>query len=383
MRDLLARAVAAAGDRRAVAGALRGDRRLARALAAADEEAWDWEVGRDRYTLGPRWSKALGLPGGRGTDLDELVRRFVHPDDLPPAAREIAAGLSGLRPGSQREVRVRTAEGERWVLVRGGASERGGDGAVRRLSGTLRDVTELRRLRRQLEAGEGLAVLGRLAAAVAHELNNPLAVVFANLDFAERALAGRVEPAPPADPAGVRAALAEARVAQRRVAGLLRQLEYFAAGGEPRRKPVSVGEEIAAAIALAERELDARLAVESRLADVPDVQAAPGQLAQVVAHLLVHAAASASPDRAGPAAVRVSTRLDEAGRVEVEVRGRGASGPGAAFDWFARRGRGDLSAGLGLAIGRAVIAALGGELEVGEAGGAVTARVLLPREPAA
>ncbi len=50
------------------------------------------------------------------------------------------------------------------------------------------DVTEKRRLENQLIQSEKLAVVGQLAAGVAHEINNPLTAVIANAQIAQRAL---------------------------------------------------------------------------------------------------------------------------------------------------------------------------------------------------
>ncbi len=72
----------------------------------------------------------------------------------------------------------------------------------------FRDVTEHRQSQRQLEIADRLASLGTMAAGVAHEINNPLAVVVANAEFVlehlERARVPSVPAATAAEPARAR-----------------------------------------------------------------------------------------------------------------------------------------------------------------------------------
>ncbi len=63
------------------------------------------------------------------------------------------------------------------------------------------DVTERTRLQERLLLSDRMASLGTLTAGVAHEINNPLSVVMANLDFvrehAEPGGRGRTRKSPP------------------------------------------------------------------------------------------------------------------------------------------------------------------------------------------
>jgi len=58
-------------------------------------------------------------------------------------------------------------------------------------------VTERKRIQARLFLADRMASVGTLAAGVAHEINNPLAFVVANLDYVRESL-GALRTAPPA-----------------------------------------------------------------------------------------------------------------------------------------------------------------------------------------
>jgi PAS domain S-box-containing protein len=89
----------------------------------------------------------------------------------------------------------------------------------------VRDVTETHRAREGLVAAERLAAVGAMAAAMAHDVNNPLCGVLGNLDFALDVLG---DPSP--DLADVRLALEDAHGSAKRVRDLVRDLNAFAKG---------------------------------------------------------------------------------------------------------------------------------------------------------
>ena len=79
------------------------------------------------------------------------------------------------------------------------------DGVVHRQA-IIRDITERRRLELQLQLADRMASVATLSAGVAHEINNPLAYVLANVDY----VLSRLDPLPP-DLGEIRRALEDAR----------------------------------------------------------------------------------------------------------------------------------------------------------------------------
>jgi PAS domain S-box-containing protein len=105
--------------------------------------------------------------------------RYVHPED---ADRVHEAVLRTRNTGAEyhQQYRVIWPDGAvRWLESQG-KCQRDGAGKVTRVVGVLADITGRKQQEEAMLRAEKLAVAGRLAASVAHEINNPLEAV-ANL----------------------------------------------------------------------------------------------------------------------------------------------------------------------------------------------------------
>ena len=225
---------------------------------------------------------------------------------------------------------------------------------------------------------EKMALVGRLAASVSHEINNPLQVISEH-----SALVGELldDPATgPADLAECRRSVARIREHVKRATAITRRLLGFARAPGRERAPADANRTVEETIALLEGE-----AARHRIAIVRDYQTdlAPivtdaAQLQQVFLNLLGNAI-----DAIGEGGeIRVSTRDDGASLL---VRFQD-SGPGLSdevrrriFDpFFTTKQSGT---GLGLYVSHAIAERLGGELTAAnrpEGGCAFTVRI--PRE---
>ncbi len=239
-----------------------------------------------------------------------------------------------------------------------------------------RDLTE----RRQAEAAQRLASVGTLAAGMAHEVNNPLTFVAANLAFALDRL-GPLRGDPRAEEAA--RALEDAEEGTRRVARVVRDLKAVSRLDPEERRPIDVRTEVETALKLAQHELRHRASVVEALGDVPRVEAAEFQLGQVVLNLLVnaaHAVGDADPDGQ---VVRVTTRTGPDGWAVVEVADSGGGIPDEVLPrifepFFTTKPLGE-GTGLGLSVCHGIVTGLGGRVEVESAPGrGATFRVLLP-----
>lgn len=141
-----------------------------------------WE--RNLRTGELRWSercrRICGLDPGESLSFERFLG-LIHPDDRDRVQRTVQAALD---PGGTGEYEVEcrvcrpTCE-VRWVAIRGRClfeeveSRRIGT----RFLGTMMDRTEQKASQHALLQAEQLAATGRLAASIAHEINNPLEAV--------------------------------------------------------------------------------------------------------------------------------------------------------------------------------------------------------------
>jgi len=254
----------------------------------------------------------------------------------------------------------------------------------------LRDVTDRRLMGARLALADRMASVGTLAAGVAHELNNPLAYVTANLSFlAERvARAGRLvagEPVQPddADLAGqLTDAVRDARDGCERMRVIIRDLKTFSRADDEHTGPVDVARVVDSAVNMAWNEIKHRARLVKDVAGLPPVHGNEGRLGQLFLNLLVNAAQALPEGRVDEHLIRVGGTVLEDGRIAIEVHDTGcgirAEHLPRIFDPFFTTKAPGVGTGLGLSICHGIVAALGGEIAAeSEVGHGSTFRVTL------
>lgn len=267
---------------------------------------------------------------------------------------------------------------------------RDGSGRVIGLVGVGREVTEKKKLQSQLMVSDRMASIGTLAAGVAHEINNPLASVMANLDLALREvtdLAPRLGSA-----AGeLLDELRDARDAAERVRQIVRDLRIFSRAEEDKRGAVDVQRVLDSTLRMAWNEIRHRARVIKNYGQVPLVDGTDSRLGQVFLNLIVNAAQALPEGQADKNEIRVTTRRDAAGRVLVDISDTGPGIPPEVmrhlFTPFVTTKPPGVGTGLGLSICQRIVTGFGGEISVDTAPGlGTTFTVALPpaqKEPEA
>lgn len=152
------------------------------ATRAADLGVWDVDMRSGAMDWSPRCREIFGVPLDRPLTLDDFYAG-LHPEDRPRLSELIASVLDPReRRSYDAEYRVLRPNGEvRWAAATGLAYfDKTGAGAEEqpvRFIGIIVDITERRRALEGLVQAEKLAATGRLAASIAHEINNPLEAV--------------------------------------------------------------------------------------------------------------------------------------------------------------------------------------------------------------
>ncbi|MFL5249839.1 MAG: ATP-binding protein [Myxococcales bacterium] len=242
-----------------------------------------------------------------------------------------------------------------------------------------RNLSREREMQQRVLLADRMVSVGMLAAGVAHEVNNPLAYIQANLEFALEQLA-RVGGATLGE---VCAALEEAREGATRVRSIVRDVKTFSRPQEQRVDVVDVRPLLESAINMSFNEIRHRARLVKDYGPVPQVSAVPARLGQVFLNLIVNAAQAIPEGAVEQNEIRVSTSTDEKGRAMVAIRDTGTGMPPEVlrhlFDPFFTTKPTGVGSGLGLNISRGIVSSLGGEILVSsEPGRGSEFRVLLP-----
>jgi signal transduction histidine kinase len=252
--------------------------------------------------------------------------------------------------------------------------------AIRRI---LAEV-ERKRLLGRLEEAERFAALGRLAASIGHEINNPLAYVSMNFDLISiqfnRYLADAVGAS--TELADVRIMLKECRTGLDRIRDIVKDLQRLTRRSELTREMFSLNTLLDESLAMARNHVQHRAIIQKEYADLPMVVGDRSAVGQVLLNLILNAAQALPDGRADANRVTLRTRVYQ-DAVIIEV---GDTGPGIPcevlphiFDpFFSTKPIGEAT-GLGLTVSYRIVADHGGRIEVdSEEGRGSLFRVILP-----
>ena len=297
---------------------------------------------------------------------------FAAAIGLEDADEALAGVLAGGAPLLDRPWQAGQADGEVRSLLVSLAPVSAPDGTVLGAICNVRDVTELRRLEKQLHSRERLAALGEMAASVAHEIRNPLGTIEGFARLLRRDLADMPN---------------HLRLAERIVEGA-QNLNYVISNLLTYARPMRLH---MADVSLARlfavcgdtlRDRASRAGVELDVREPPADLLARGderQLAQVLLNLGINAI-EACPGGGGARVEISAAGARQSARVVVRDGGCGmdAEKIEKVFDPFFTTKEG--GTGLGLSLTKKIVDAHGGEIAIeSEPGKGSTFTVTLPR----
>ncbi len=292
------------------------------------------------------------------------------------------------------ELRMRPPDGSSfWARLEASvACDEDDNSPVARLTAT--DITEQRALQVALARAKRVVSLGRLAAGVAHEINNPLTFVLHNVETLAKDLwqlagaAGSLRKAL-RESAGIDALteliddgaalidpVAIANLAQRaaqtvagtqRISETVKGLNVLARPEKTELSLLDLNKAVELAIRMTENEVHCRARLITELGRVPPVTASEGRLSQIFVNLLVNAAQAI--DEGAVADNRITVRTwGEPGQAFVEVADTGHGiAPGdldAVFEPFFTTKGPERGTGLGLAIARSIVHDMDGDIHI-------------------
>lgn len=348
----------------------RSELKYRRIVETAQEGIWVLDASDRTTYVNQRMAEMLA--SSPETMLGRSLFEFMDDEWKQVAIRKLGRRQKGsVEP---QEFKFRRADGsEFWAaLSTTPVADEGGHytGALAMVA----DVTEQRRLKSQLMVSDRLVSVGTLAAGVAHEINNPLASLIANLDLATPHLdVLQKQVGESAGLVALREQLSDARISAQRVQRIVKDLKIFARAQEDKRENVDVRRVLDSAVRLAWNEIRHRAKLVKGYGAVPSVDASESRLGQVFLNLLINAAQALPEGQAEQHEIRISTSQNNDGRVVVEIRDTGHGMSPEVLErlftpFFTTKPVG-VGTGLGLSICHRIISSLGGEIAVESAVG--------------
>jgi C4-dicarboxylate-specific signal transduction histidine kinase len=288
------------------------------------------------------------LPAARAAVSSDGIRGFVC---VPIRARHRILGTLSL--GRQTEDRFTDEE---VALLECVADQIGLAIDNARLYGEIgRQLDDLRRAQVEVVRAERLAAVNTLAAGVAHEINNPLTIIMAQLHLLAQ---GELDPQ-------IEEAMGVIDDAAKRAASIVRDLILFAEHRPPRRSRCQVGEQVREVVAFEEARLEAEgIAVRVHLEPVPDIWADHTHLQEVLLHVLQNAQHAVREAHTG-GVLSISVKPTATGvRIEVKDDGPGIPQehlPRIFNPFFTTKQPGD-GRGLGLSVAHSIVTEHGGRI---------------------
>jgi PAS domain S-box-containing protein len=363
--DLL-RSAQLARQLQASEGALReSEQRMELAASAAELGLWVWEIESDTIWVTDKTRSLFGFGKEESLNLDSFLRR-LHPEDRDVVREAVAKALENSSDYRSEYRILRDNLPPRWISARGRV-EFNGRGRPLRMRGVSLDITErkqaeaeLRQNREELAHVGRVALMGELAASLAHELNQPLTGIVTNAQAGQRFLdQGK------SDATEFREILEDIADDGKRAGEVIRSMRNMVKKGQLPWELLDLNDVVTKATRLANPDAMAR-GCEIRVnleANLPKIQGVRIQLKQVLLNLIINAFDAMQDIAPSQRVVVLSTASDGDVGVRVKVRDFGVGLPAEQeriFDQFFSTKRDGL--GMGLVIARSIVEAHGGRL---------------------
>lgn len=309
-----------------------------------------------------------------GADPDRVlgtsILEYLPPEDARLTMERIGQMMRTGQDLPPNEYRVK-ADPKRVVEIKSTPCMWGTDRAV---IAYARDVSERKAMQEKLVAADRFAALGKLAASVAHEINNPLTYAHANLEMIELRLHGL-------GIATLDPMITDAKHGLDRIATVTKDLRVFARTDTTPAGPVDLVAAIEQSLRMVDNELRHRAKCTRRFAtNLPMVHGSSARLEQVFVNLFInaiHALGNPATDE-----IAIELEADDA-HVVARVIDSGCGIPDDTLDkifepFYTTKPSG-LGMGLGLAVCKNLVESDGGSIRIASGPTGTTVTVELPR----
>ncbi len=364
------------------------EERMRLAAEAVNLGIWEWDLSKNEAWVSDARRAFLGLPASGKITLEHFISR-VHPDDRNRIRQAIDDAIHKGKDYDS-EYRMIFSDGSvRWMSTR--ASVRfDANAKPARLLGIGIDITarkqaELEALQHREELGHlsRVAVMGEMAASIAHELNQPLSGIISNASAGQRFIdRGNV------DLGELRDLLADIVADGRRAGEVIRGVQGMVKKGAPVRQRVNLNDLVMNVVHMVKPDAVLHSCEMETLLEpnLPAIEADPIQLQQVLINLVVNAFDAMRNIPVSRRRVVIATEWNGDGAICASVRDYGVGISEEARDrlfehFFTTKAQG---LGMGLGIVRSIVESHAGTVTAENvAGGGARFHFTLPVSTAA
>src|SRR5436305_11897755 len=301
------------------------EERMRLAADAVNLGIWEWNLAKDEIWATNERRALLGWPSSGKIRFDDFISR-LHPDDRNRIRHAIEEAIHNGRDYDS-EYRLVLPDGIiRWMATRGSV-HLDSDGKPSRLLGISIDISarkqaELQALQHREEVGHlsRVAVMGEMAASIAHELNQPLSGIISNASAGQRFIdRGNV------DLGELRNLLADIVADGRRAGEVIRGVQGMVKKGAPVRQRVNLNDLVMNVVRLVNPDATLHSCEMETLLEpnLPTIEADPIQLQQVLINLVINAFDAMRNIPVGRRRVVIATERNGDGVICMSVRDYG------------------------------------------------------------
>jgi PAS domain S-box-containing protein len=317
------------------------------------------------------WSKEhfrmVGMDADTFKPTRHNTKELIHPDDLPLMEQTLTKAIRE-KSDYEMEYRIMRADGVRYHRCIGRpVAKSNGD---LQFTGVVVDLTERKQTEQALQEAQGelahvsrMTAMGEIAAAIAHEINQPLGAIVNNSSYCLQLLAR------PEAETKKRAALEDIANDANRASAIIERIRGITKGSVREITKLRLKELIGDVLTLTQRLLEENH-IQLRTSapdDLPEISADPVQLQQVLFNLVVNAIEAMRSMRKDKRVLTIEAAhsvFEDSAAILITVADTGRGFESAAadrmFDAFYTTKPGGM--GMGLRISRSIIEGYGGKL---------------------
>ena len=362
----------------------RSEGHLAEAQRSGQIGSWTWNVATGECLWSKEHFRMVGIDPETFKPTRENTKGLTHPQDLPFVEQTLERAIRE-KSEYEMEYRIIRSDGVRYHRCTGRPIERANGelefiGVVVDLTERKRAEDELQKTQRKLEKMAHVSAMAEIAAAIAHEINQPLGAIMNNSSYCLQLLGkSKAE-------AKKRAALKDIATDAKRASAIIERIRGVTRGSDREITKLKPEDLIAEVVTLTQRSLEEhhiqlRTSVPNGL---PFISCDRVQLQQVLFNLVVNAIEAMSGVQKNARVLTIKaarSAINGSGALLITVADTGSGfEPAAAdqmFDAFYTTKPGGM--GMGLRISRSIVESCGGQLSARRnKGGGATFSFVLP-----